>query len=99
MRRTVLVLAVGLALPTTVQAQWTGPGAGGSYGPSVTPSVSPYQNQTSPPNSSYSTGSQEPARGYPTRAPDAANCGTPEDPNPCPPMPRRALHDRPANRE
>jgi len=97
MSRITLILAIGLALPTTVQAQWTGPGAGGSYGPSVTPSVTPYQ--APPPNSSYSAGPQPPSNGYATRAPDAANCGTPDEPKPCPSMPKRAMHDRPPNRE
>jgi hypothetical protein len=27
------------------------------------------------------------------------NCGTPDEPKPCPPMPRRALQDYPPNRQ
>ena len=29
---------------------------------------------------------------------DRGNCGTPDEPKPCPPMPRRALQDYPTNR-
>ena len=29
---------------------------------------------------------------------DPGNCGTPDEPKPCPPMPRRAMQDYPANR-
>jgi hypothetical protein len=30
---------------------------------------------------------------------DAGNCGTPDEPKKCPPMPRRALQTYPANRQ
>ena len=29
---------------------------------------------------------------------DRGNCGTPDEPKPCPPMPRRAMQDYPSNR-
>lgn len=31
--------------------------------------------------------------------PDPGNCGTPDEPKQCPPMPRRALQTYPANRQ
>jgi hypothetical protein len=36
--------------------------------------------------------------GWAIRPPDPDNCGTPDDPRPCPPMPRRPLQYFPANR-
>jgi len=33
-----------------------------------------------------------------TVQPDPGNCGTPDEPKRCPPMPRRALQTYPANR-
>jgi hypothetical protein len=35
------------------------------------------------------------APAYKAAPPDASNCGTPDDPKPCPPMPRRALKTYP----
>ena len=34
-----------------------------------------------------------------TVQPDPGNCGTPDEPKRCPPMPRRALQTYPANRQ
>jgi hypothetical protein len=34
-----------------------------------------------------------------TVKPDPGNCGTPDEPKRCPPMPRRALQTYPANRQ
>jgi hypothetical protein len=39
------------------------------------------------------------ASGWVTRPPDPENCGTPDEPRPCPPMPRHPLKYFPANRQ
>lgn len=50
-----------------------------------------------PPASSYSS---PPAQGGSGRsASTAENCGTPDDPKPCPPLPRHPLPYYPANRQ
>jgi len=41
------------------------------------------------------TGSSGPMTGQA----DSNNCGTPDEPKPCPPMPRRPLQNYPANRK
>ena len=38
------------------------------------------------------------ASNWVTRPPDPENCGTPDEPRPCPPMPRHPLKYFPANR-
>jgi hypothetical protein len=50
-----------------------------------TPSAPPYARNAGP--------------GGGTQAYSAENCGTPDEPKPCPPMPRVPLQDYPANRQ
>ena len=64
--------------------------------------------QTYPPGSTAGPGPVG-GTGYPSRPPppqsavggqpDQENCGTPDQPKPCPPLPRKALQTYPANRE
>jgi hypothetical protein len=40
-----------------------------------------------------------PASTQAARQPDPNNCGTPDEPKPCPPMPRHPLQNYPANKQ
>jgi hypothetical protein len=53
--------------------------------------------QPSAPPAAYQ-GGRTTASGWTTRPPDPGNCGTPDEPRPCPPMPRNPLQYFPANR-
>ena len=48
---------------------------------------------------SYASGPAMPSRTAMSGQPDPENCGTPDEPKACPPMPRRALNTYPANRQ
>ena len=55
-----------------------------------------YYPASPPPPTAYTA---PPAAPYPGRpAYGGENCGTPDEPKPCPPMPRVPLQDYPANR-
>ena len=47
----------------------------------------------------YPSGPTTPSRTAMSGQPDPENCGTPDEPKACPPMPRRALNTYPANRQ
>jgi hypothetical protein len=47
----------------------------------------------------YVSGSTTPSRTAMSGQPDPQNCGTPDEPKACPPMPRRPLSTYPANRQ
>jgi hypothetical protein len=51
-----------------------------------------------PPPPAYQ-GGRTTVSGWVTRPLDPGNCGTPDDPRPCPPMPRTPLKYFPANRD
>jgi len=51
-----------------------------------------------PPPPDYQ-GGRTVAGGWVTRPLDPANCGTPDEPRPCPPMPRHPLPSFPENRQ
>ena len=73
--------------------------------PSAPPSAQPPQPAYAQPPPAYQ-GAQPPAyqgggattSGWVTRPLDPENCGTPDEPRPCPPMPRHPLKYFPANR-
>ena len=48
---------------------------------------------------SYPTGPATPSRNAMNSQPDPENCGTPDEPKACPPMPRRPLRTYPENRQ
>ena len=50
-----------------------------------------------PPASSYSVPSAQASSGRMSST--AENCGTPDEPKPCPPLPRHPLQTYPANRQ
>ena len=47
----------------------------------------------------YATGPATPSRSAMNSQPDPENCGTPDEPKTCPPMPRRPLRTYPENRQ
>jgi hypothetical protein len=47
----------------------------------------------------YASGPATPSRTSMSGQPDPQNCGTPDEPKACPPMPRRPLNTYPANRQ
>jgi hypothetical protein len=47
----------------------------------------------------YPSRSQPPSRSTVSGQPDSENCGTPDEPKACPPLPRRALPTYPTNRQ
>jgi hypothetical protein len=64
------------------------------YSAYAQPSVPP---GAPPPPAAYQ-GGRTAVGGWVTRPPDPENCGTPDDPRPCPPMPQHPLKYFPANR-
>ena len=56
-----------------------------------------YAQPSAPPAPDYQ-GGRTTASGWTTRPLDPENCGTPDEPRPCPPMPRNPLQYFPANR-
>lgn len=103
MRLIPLTAACVLAVIPAVHAQTTpanppatGPGTG-----TMAPSATPSAPANTMPNATSSGASSDtaPMVGAPTNTqlnPD--NCGTPDEPKACPPMPRRPLHHNPRNR-
>jgi hypothetical protein len=87
MRRLLLLLPIALGVSCyphhPSQAQGYPPGYGPPGGPP-------------PPASSYSAPSAQAYAGSPASA--GENCGTPEEPKPCPPLPRHPLPYYPANK-
>ena len=54
------------------------------------------------PGQGYYSGAPTPPPPSSTRMaaqPDPDNCGTPDEPKPCPPMPRHPLNDYPSNKQ
>ena len=47
----------------------------------------------------YPSGPATPSRSAMNSQPDPENCGTPDEPKACPPMPRRPLRTYPENRQ
>ena len=47
----------------------------------------------------YPSGPATPSRSAMNSQPDPENCGTPDEPKTCPPMPRRPLRTYPENRQ
>jgi hypothetical protein len=55
---------------------------------------------STPPRPGYtSASSSSPMSNWTVRPPDPENCGTPDQPAPCPPMPRHPLPYFPKNRQ
>jgi hypothetical protein len=86
MRRLLLLLSLGLfaAWVPHLPAQ-AQPAPPGVYPPGSPPPPPPYAQQPSPPPGGAAT--------------SAENCGTPDDPKPCPPLPRHPLPYYPANKQ
>lgn len=55
--------------------------------------------EASPPQAPYNTSSREAYAGRQTYAGTGENCGTPDEPKSCPPLPRHPLPYYPANRQ
>jgi hypothetical protein len=85
MRRIILATAF-VALAPLAYAQ-----TGGNMGTRSSPGAS------GPPGSMGGSGASH--AGPMTGQADPGNCGTPDEPKPCPPMPHRPLHNYPANRQ
>jgi hypothetical protein len=54
---------------------------------------------TSDTSNTYAAGPSAPSAGRMSSQPDPNNCGTPDEPKSCPPMPRRAMNSYPDNRQ
>jgi hypothetical protein len=78
-----VALGVGCYSGSLVHAQGYPPG----YHPGT--QMPPHATNAPPPASQYSGGS----------AATSENCGTPDEPKPCPPLPRHPLPYYPANRQ
>jgi hypothetical protein len=87
MRRIILAMAL-VALAPIAFAQTSG-----NQGTRSSPGAS------GPPGSMNSMGRTGPSSAAPMiGSADPGNCGTPDEPKPCPPMPHRALQNFPTNR-
>jgi len=91
--RTIVIAAAVAAIPTLASAQYGTVPSGRTYQGSP-----PYQGNYpyQPPYQSSARSAMPPMA---SSRLDPENCGTPDEPKACPPMPRRPLRDRPANRE
>ncbi len=89
MRRAILILS--LFLLATCYPYYAAQAQGYGQPPGYAPAAPP------PPPPSYQGAAGSPYAG--TRAPDPENCGTPDEPKPCPPMPRHPLPYYPDNRQ
>jgi hypothetical protein len=67
------------------------PLASAAFAQTTTAPAAPTQTFASPATNSAGTN-------WVVRPPDPHNCGTPDEPKPCPPMPRHPLKYFPANR-
>jgi hypothetical protein len=89
MRRMILAMAFMALTPLAFAQSSTGT-MGGMSGPGTPGTMGGTNNM-----GRTGTSSAMPMMGQ--AAP--GNCGTPDEPKPCPPMPRRALQDYPPNRQ
>jgi hypothetical protein len=80
----------GMAAPGT-------PGSMGNMGGMSAPGAQGSMGNMGGMNSMGRTGASSAAPMMGQASP--GNCGTPDEPKPCPPMPRRALQNYPANRQ
>jgi hypothetical protein len=85
--RSIILATVLVGLAPVSFAQSYPPGSTASPGP--TSGTSYYPGGPTTPSSRTAMNSQ----------PDSENCGTPDEPKACPPMPRRPLQTYPANRQ
>lgn len=85
MRSIILATALVALAPVTLARSYP-PGATASPGPTGGASY-------------YATGPATPSRSAMNSQPDPENCGTPDEPKACPPMPRRPLQAYPENRQ
>ena len=95
--RTILLATTLVALAPFAIAQTYPPGSttlGPSHGTTYSPNGS--EPSVSAPDTSRSAMNQAP-RGQQAQ-PDSNNCGTPDEPKACPPLPRRPLAGYPPNR-
>ena len=84
MRPTILAIAL-VALAPAALAQTYPPGGAANPGPTAGTGYYPSEPST-------------PSRSAMNSQPDPQNCGTPDEPKACPPMPRRPLRTYPENR-
>ena len=88
MRKTILTMVAVWAIggtATGIMIAQAQPAPPGVYPPGSPPPPPPYAQQPSPPPGGAAT--------------SAENCGTPDDPKPCPPLPRHPLPYYPANKQ
>jgi hypothetical protein len=84
--RSIALAAALVALAPVTFAQTSPPGATATPGPAGGTNY-------------YASGPAMPSRTAMSGQPDPENCGTPDEPKACPPMPRRPLHTYPANHQ
>jgi hypothetical protein len=89
--RTVILVTSFLALAPFAYAQSNTGTMGGMSGPGTTGTMGGMNHM--------GRAGATTAAPMTTGQPDPGNCGTPDEPKRCPPMPRRALQTYPANRQ
>lgn len=94
MRR--LLLLLSLSLLADCYSRYSADAQGYGYAPGPPPPPAGYYPPGPPPPPPPSAGRPGPYAGNPAYSTE--NCGTPDEPKPCPPMPRVPLQDHPANR-
>ena len=105
MRHSLPILGLGLLLGCCVtgiaSAQQSGPYPGSPPPPGYPPPPGAYGGYTGGPLGApptYLSDQGGPVGAPASQAPDPANCGTPDEPAPCPPLPKVPLQYYPANR-
>jgi len=84
--RPIILATVLMALAPVTFAQSYPPGGAANPGPTAGAGYYPSDTAT-------------PSRSAMNSQPDPENCGTPDEPKACPPMPRRPLRTYPENRQ
>jgi hypothetical protein len=104
MRRLLLFVSISLLAGSSAYSPASAQGYGNPPGYRAPPPPAPYTGSKEPapgyreppPQAPYA-GSRGPASG--SQMSSSENCGTPDEPKPCPPMPRRPLSHYPNNKQ
>ncbi len=97
MRRILLLVSISLLAGSSAYSPTYAQGYGNPPGYKAPPPPAPYTGSQEPAPRAPYAGSRGPASG--SQMSSSENCGTPDEPKPCPPMPRRPLSHYPNNKQ
>ena len=99
MRRILLLVSISLLAGSSAYSPTYAQGYGNPPGYRAPPPPAPYtgSKDREPHLGRLTPGAGDPASG--SQMSSSENCGTPDEPKPCPPMPRRPLSHYPNNKQ